>query len=133
MGTVTLSSARESLFYPQSGCCERDRCLIMKEWTVVLKTPVGLSFEIVNADYAAWDDENERLEFTNVKPGTDLLRELSKMQSMGKTLNEEEAVKLVLKLLTVLPQMTVAGFAKDSVAGYFEGRSATIKVDLEPR
>ena len=105
----------------------------MKEWTVVLKTPVGLSFEIVNADYAAWDDENERLEFTNVKPGTDLLRELSKMQSMGKTLNEEEAVKLVLKLLTVLPQMTVAGFAKDSVAGYFEGRSATIKVDLEPR
>lgn len=105
----------------------------MKEWTVVLKTPVGLGFEIVKADYAAWDDENERLEFTNVKPGTDLMRELSKLQSTGKVLNEEEAVNLVIKLLTVLPRMTVAGFAKDSVAGYFEGRSATFRVEVEPR
>ena len=103
----------------------------MKAWTVVLKTPDGLAFEVVNADYAIWDDKNARLEFMNVKPGTDLLHAFSKIQSAGKPLTEEEAMKLMVKLLTFLERMKVAGFAKDSVAGYFAGRSGKLKVNVE--
>jgi hypothetical protein len=103
----------------------------MKEWTVVLKTPVGFTLELVKADYAAWDEENDRLEFMNVKPGTDLLHAFSKIQAEGRPLTEEEAMRLMVKLLTFLERMKVAGFAKDSVVGYFAGRSGNLKVNVE--
>ena len=103
----------------------------MKEWTVVLKTSIGLVFEVVKADFAVWDEENGRLEFMNTKPGTDLLQVLSKIQSTKQPYTEAEGMKLVVKLLTLIPRMTVAGFSKDSFAGYFEGRSANLKVNVE--
>ena len=62
----------------------------MKEWTVVLKTPDGLAFEIVKADYAAWNDESGRLEFFNTEPGAEMLRILSRIKAESKPMSESE-------------------------------------------
>ena len=102
----------------------------MKEWTVVLKTPDGLAFEIVKADYATWDDETGRLEFFSIKPGADMLKILSKIKADSAPTDEAKGFELLMKLLTAIPKMTVAGFAKDSVAGYFEGRSGKLKIEV---
>lgn len=48
----------EFRFCPRWGYCSRNGCVAMKEWTAVLKTPDGLVFEVVKADYAVWDEEN---------------------------------------------------------------------------
>lgn len=103
----------------------------MKEWTVVLKIPDGLTFEVVRADYAVWDDEVGRLEFFNTKPGTDMLKMLSKLKAEAAPVSEEDGLKMLERLLTAIPRMTVAGFSKDSVAGYFEGRRGDLKVEVK--
>jgi hypothetical protein len=103
----------------------------LKEFTVILKTSLGLAFEIVKADYAQWDDEAGRLEFFNVAPGTEMLQLLSKVQSEDKPTNPKEGLRLLMKLLTAVQRMTVAGFARDSVAGYFQGRTGNLKIEVQ--
>ena len=51
---------------------------MMEKWTVILKTPVGLHFEVVEADTAEKTDDGKSLEFFNMDAFADTLETIVK-------------------------------------------------------
>ena len=108
-----------------------EEMVITAQWTVVLKEPEGLQFEVIEADTAGWG-QNGRLEFSNMKAIEDIMKSL--LSLMKKNVSEKELEQEVLKIIRAVGQMTVASFERESVAGFFKGLRANVslQVDMKP-
>ena len=105
----------------------------MDEWTVVLKTDAGLSFEVVEADYGFYDEKGDLL-FKNVKALTEMLKALKEASEKGDDLTEANAIRIVEEIVRAFGgEGTVATFKAEYVVGFFRGRRAIVDITLKEK
>jgi hypothetical protein len=96
------------------------------EWTVFLKKGDGIQMQVVKADLAEYDDENGRLDFTNMKAGVEVLALVAAL-NIG-NLDEKQKLAAFKQLLRKIGQIGVASFDKSSVIGYVRGRHESVSI-----
>lgn len=95
---------------------------VMAEWTVILKGPDGsLAYESINADLAAWNDEEKTLDFTDINALSDVVDQFTSLSKRPAS-EQSDAKAEFTRLLRSVGAATSASFDKASVIGYFRGR-----------
>lgn len=94
---------------------------------MILKTDVGLAYEVVEADFAVWSDDQTRLDFVNVDATGEALRTLASLMDSTRERTSEEAAAELMDMLRAIGQITIASFPREALAGYRRG----LRLDVE--
>ncbi len=107
----------------------------MEKWTVILRGPNGLDFEVVEADSAEWSEDGKRLVFTNLDAASEVLTLIQGITSDPKReMTPDETMAKVKELSRAIGRFQVASFEREAVLGYFIGlrTNADVRVTLRP-
>ena len=104
----------------------------MDQWTVILRKPDGLHFEVIEADYAERSEDGNSINFVSLEKAEDLFDSVKAL--FEKEPSYEDLKKEVIRLIRSVANVYVASFERKSVIGYFKGLrvSADIKIEVKP-
>ena len=106
----------------------------MEKWTVILKGPNGLDFEVVEADAADWSEDGRQLEFSDTEAATEVLAAIAALAAGSmKEMTPEQAKAELTRILRTIGRAKVASFEREAVLGYFMGLRANVEVRVTPR